>query len=144
MIGKFFMGVKNLLVGTPKVMDDVFDKNEGLLSKAGGFINDLHYSDQEKARDFGKVTDALAKHVESTLGENTIRSQTRREISILWIKVELALILMVAICIPFSDKLAKSYYNLATSSVMMYGTLGALGFFLGGYMWGTHVKTKKK
>jgi hypothetical protein len=134
-------GIKALFA-VPKVAGDVFDKDDGLLAKAGGFINDLDYSDQEKARDLGKVTDALAKHVEKTMGENTVRSKTRREISIMWIKVQLAFLLMVAICIPFSDKLAKSYYELATCEVMLYGTLAALGFFLGGYMWGTHIQKK--
>ena len=30
-----------------KTVDDVFDSENGLLVKAGGFINDLHYSDPD-------------------------------------------------------------------------------------------------
>lgn len=40
----------NLFGGTQAV-DHIFDKDDGLLVKAGGFVNGLHYSDQERADD---------------------------------------------------------------------------------------------
>lgn len=37
--------------GTQKAIENLTDKDSGLLVKVGGFFNDLHYSDQEIARD---------------------------------------------------------------------------------------------
>tara|TARA_Y100001938_G_scaffold151203_1_gene247419 strand:+ start:29635 stop:30093 length:459 start_codon:yes stop_codon:yes gene_type:complete len=34
-----------------KAADNVLDKDKGLAVKFGGFVNDLHYSDAEKAKD---------------------------------------------------------------------------------------------
>lgn len=139
----FLTGLKNFILGAPKVAVDVFDKDDGLLAKAGGFINDLHYSDVEKAEDLALFMQNVSDHIKTTLSESTERSRTRRALSILWIRVQLALILMVAICIPFNAKLAKDYYTLATSPVMVYGTTAVLIFFFGAYAWGMHIKKRE-
>ena len=44
-------GVLGGIFGTKKAVDNLLDKDDGILVKAGGFLNDLHYSDAEKARD---------------------------------------------------------------------------------------------
>jgi len=133
---------KDFFLAAPKVATDVFDKDDGLLAKAGGFINDLHYSDVEKARDISQLCKDVSEHVKTTLAESTERSLTRRNIAVLWVKAQLALIFMVAICIPFDKTLAKSYYELATSDVMFYGTGAIIIFFFGSYIYG--IKTNQK
>ena len=40
-----------------KVTDNVLDKDTGLAVKFGGFVNDLHYSDAEKAETNLKITE---------------------------------------------------------------------------------------
>lgn len=37
------------LFGTTKAIDDVLDKDKGLLVRAGGWVNDLSYTEAEKA-----------------------------------------------------------------------------------------------
>ena len=136
--------IKSFVIGAPTLVTDVFDKDSGILVKAGGFLNDLHYSDAEKAKDCFRIGEAVTEHVKTTLNESTERSKTRRAIAILWIKVQLALILMVAILIPFKQKLAMDYFNLATCDIMLWGTGSIIVFFFGGYVWGTYVKRNKK
>jgi len=138
----FFSAVKNFVVGAPKLVDDVFDKEAGLLVKTGGFINDLSYTDAEKARDLASLAKNVTEHIKTTLSESTVRSQTRRAISVLWIKVQLGLILMVAICIPFKTEWAQAYFKLATCNVMLWGTGSVIIFFFGAYAWGVHIKGK--
>lgn len=132
--------IKNFVLGAPQVAEDVFDKKEGLLVKAGGFINDLSYTEAEKARDMAALAKEVTEHIKSTLSESTARSLTRRSISILWIKAQLGLILMVAICIPLNVKWANSFFELATCNVMMWGTGSVIIFFFGAYAWGAHIK----
>lgn len=136
-------GIKNFVIGAPKIADDVFDKKDGLLVKAGGFINDLSYTDAEKAKDLAEMGKNVTEHVKTTLGESTIRSMTRRSISVMWIRVQLMLILMVAICIPFNTGWATSFFKLATCNVMLWGTGSVIIFFFGAYAWGAHIKTTK-
>ncbi|MHA1224090.1 MAG: hypothetical protein ACTSP3_12740 [Candidatus Heimdallarchaeaceae archaeon] len=141
---KWLLAIKNFVIGSPQITTDIFDKDSGLLAKAGGFLNDLHYSDVEKAKDHFKIGQAVTEHVKATLGESTIKSKTRRSLAILWIKVQLAMLLMVAIILPFKQELAKDYFNLATCNVMLWGTGSVITFFFGGYVWGTYIKKKQK
>ena len=136
-------GLKTLVTGTPKIVEDVFDKDEGLLVKAGGFINNLHYSDQEKAKGFADLAKAVSDHIKTTLGESTERSKTRRLIAGMWIRTQLALILMVAITIPLNKAIAKQYFELATCEIMFWGTGSVIVFFFGAYVWGTYIKKDK-
>lgn len=138
----FFSAIKNFVIGTPKLVDDVFDKDTGLLAKTGGFINDLSYTEQEKSRDVAKLIAGVTEFVKTTLTESTVRSKTRREIAVLWIKVQLWLILFTAIAIPFNEEKAKQFYELATCNVMLTGTLSIIAFFFGAYVWGAHIKKK--
>lgn len=135
--------VKNFVIGAPKITEDVFDKENGLLVRAGGFFNDLSYTDAEKARDIAALAKDVTEHIKTTLSESTARSMTRRAISILWIKVQLGLILMVAIAIPINSEWAISFFKLATCNVMLMGTFSIIIFFFGAYAWGAHVKTTK-
>jgi len=142
------MSILSAIVGffqaAPKVVDDVFDKDAGLLTKAGGFINDLSYTDAEKAKGYIDLCKAVSDHVASTLSESTVRSVTRRSIAVLWVKVQLALVLMTAIYIPFDKTVAKSFYELATCDVMFWGTGSIVVFFFGAYAWGAHISKGKK
>ena len=132
-------GIKALLAA-PKIAGDVFDKDNGLLAKAGGFIGGLHYSEQEKAKGFADLAKAVSDHVKTTLGESTERSRTRRTLAVMWVKVQLALILMVAITIPLNKAIAKQYFDLATCEIMFWGTGSVIVFFFGAYVWGTYIK----
>lgn len=136
----FFSAIKNFIVGAPKVVDDVFDKDAGLLVKAGGFINDLSYTEAEKFKDFAELAKAVSEHIKSTLSESTERSLTRRSIAVLWIKAQLGLVLLTAIAIPIKTEWAKSFFELATCNVMVLGTGSIIVFFFGAYVWGAHIK----
>ena len=141
---RLWKGIRDFFLAAPKIVDDVFDKDKGLLVKAGGFINDLDYSDAEKAKSFFELALSVSEHIKTTLSESTERSTTRRSIAILWIKAQLGLILMVAICIPFSTEKAKAFFELATCNVMMWGTGSVIIFFFGAYAWGAHIKRADK
>lgn len=122
-----------------KTVDNVFDKKDGLLVRAGGWIDGLHYSDQEKAEINQQMVEGAVKFVTDTLPENSTRSQSRRDIANLWIKAELGLILLSAIARPWSPDIAAFYWQMATSELMFWGTISVLTFFFGPYMVGSHL-----
>lgn len=128
-----------------KTVDDIFDKDKGLLHQVGSWVGNMHFTDEEKAELNLKLAEKTADFVASTLSESTERSVTRRSIAVLWIKCQLALILMTAICIPWDKSVASDYFNLATSSLMLMGTGSIIVFFFGGYYLNTFTgKNKQK
>lgn len=130
------------LFAAPKTVDNVFDKDNGLIVQAGSWIGNLSFTDQEQAEHHLKFADKITEFIGTTLSENTERSKTRRAIAILWIRVQLALILLTAVCIPWRPDIAKQYFELSTCNVMLWGTGSVIVFFFGGYIWGMNVKRK--
>ena len=126
-----------------KVIDNVLDKNEGILVKVGGWIDGQQHTDQEKAEDNKALREGVIKYAIASMGENSERSKARREIAKQWIKVQLWLVLMCAIAAPFNMELAEFYYKLSTSSIMLGGTVAIITFFFGSYMLTRHNETKK-
>jgi len=133
----------NPLSWSDKVVDNVLDKDDGLLKGVGGWIDDLSHTDQEKAEDKKELRKGVVAYAIASMGENSERSKARREIAKQWIKVQLWLILMCAIAAPFNMELAEFYYKLSTASVMLAGTAAIITFFFGSYMLTRHNETKK-
>jgi len=140
----FWASIKNFFTIAPKSIDDILDKNDGLLVKAGGWLNDLQYTEAERAKDYAAMTKGVIEFVTTTLTESTVRSKTRRNIAILWIKAQLGLILMVAMAISadaiLGTNMKADFFDLATCNVMVWGTGSIIIFFFGAYAWGAHIK----
>jgi len=141
----------NFVVGAPKITTDIFDKENGLLTQVGGFINDLDYSDAEKMRDIASQGKAATEFVKATLGENTEKSKTRRELAVIWIRTQLYLVLTTAICVPLAaffpnpgKEIFTMMYQLTTCTLMITGTGCVMVYFFGSYGWGTYVSKKEK
>ena len=132
---KLFTAVKGLLGVMPsKATDDILDKDSGLLVKFGGFVNDLHYSDADKAAAMAEVVSGASEFVKSSMSESTERSKTRRAIAIYWIRFQLALMAMTVVAYPFDPALAEFYWKVSTSKIMLFGTMSVIVFFFGAHV----------
>lgn len=69
-----------------KVVDDVFDKDKGLIAQVGGWIGNMNLTDEEVMKANSKTVETVQDFVEKTLDENTERSRSRRDIANLIIK----------------------------------------------------------
>ena len=126
-----------------KVADNILDKKNGLLTQVGNWVGNMNLTDEELMEFNGKTVDSVHEFVKATLSENTERSKSRREIALLWIKVELAIILMCCIAAPWRMDLADFYFKMATAGVMISGTVTIMIFFFGSYGLARHNETKK-
>ena len=130
------------LVGGSKVVNDVFDKDSGLLVKAGSFINDLSLTDAERQK-------AYTEFYRQSLEENTERSKTRRAVAIRWLDLQIMLIRLVIVGIIYdfacnrlnqyegfilTDKLAE----VAFSPLLWTITSGIGAFFFGTHLLRAH------
>lgn len=132
------MNIFGWLSSGSKIVDDVFDKKDGILMQAGGFINDLNLSDAEMQR-------AYTEFYKSTLEESTQRSKTRRAVAVRWIDLQISLIRLTVIAI-IGDFVAiqldvYTTYELTakiaevTFSPWVWGvTSGIAAFFFGTHM----------
>jgi len=77
------------------------------------------------------------------LSESTGRSKTRRAIAVLWIKSQLAIVLMCCIAAPWNMVLAEFYFKLATSTLMITVTTAICIFFFGSHGLARHNESKK-
>lgn len=136
------MGWFSNLFSSSKTVDDVFDKDSGLLSQAGAWIGNMQFTDEEQSEAKAELNKGVATFVASSLSENTVRSKTRRTIAKLWICVELFLVLLTCAIAPFNTELAKFYWSIATSELMFWGTMAIISFFFGSYMLNQRISKK--
>jgi len=116
-----------------KIATDVLDKDNGLLSQVGNWIGNMDLTKEEVIEFNNATVTSVQSFVKATLSENTERSKTRRSIAVLWIKSQLALVLMCAISAPWNMALAEFYFRLATSTLMISVTTAICIFFFGSH-----------
>lgn len=123
-VGSFLMG-QNTSKGADRVMDAA--------AGVGNWVDNLSYTDQEKATmgaEMRKVIlDAAGKFMESTVGENTERSITRRELALLIIRFELGLLGLSILLYKFDKDYADHIWKVATTDPMNYLVMGVGAFF---------------
>mgnify|MGYP003151288151 CR=1 FL=1 len=133
----------NPLTWTDKLVDNVLDKNDGIVVKTGGWIDKLSYTEQEKIENNKELRKAVIDYAVASMSENSERSKARREIAKLWIKAQLSIVLMCCICAPWDMDLAEFYFKVATSALMIGGTGAVITFFFGSYLITRNNETKK-
>lgn len=116
-----------------KAADNILDKDNGLLAQVGSWIGNMNLTEEEVIKYNAKTVDSVQKFVVATLSESTGRSKTRRSIAVLWIKSQLAIVLMCCIAAPWNMVLAEFYFRLATSTLMITVTTAICIFFFGSH-----------
>lgn len=138
------MGLLSWFSSAPKAVDNVLDKDNGLLTQFGGWIGGMNLTEQEVMVQNAKTVDSVQDFVKATLSESTERSKTRRDIAWMWIKAQLSIVLLCAIAAPWNMPLAEFYFKLATSGLMIAGTSAIIIFHFGSYGLARHNETKGK
>jgi hypothetical protein len=126
----------------PKVVDNVFDKDRGLLTQVGSWIGNSKFTDEERAELNAENIKAVQGFVVATLAENTDRSVARREIAVFFIKFYAILIFMAGITHPINPEWSLVWFNLATS-LSVGGLVTAISvFFFGSHAISRHTESK--
>jgi len=127
------MAWHSFLTGSPKILDDVLDKDNGLLAQVGSWVGNMKLTKEEVVKFNATTISSVQSFVTATLSESTVRSKTRRSIAVLWIKAQLGLVLMCCIAAPWNMVLAEFYFKLATSTLMLASTTAIIIFFFGSH-----------
>jgi len=118
---------------THKAVDDLLDKDNGLLTQVGNWIGNMNLTPEEIMEENTKTVSSVQKFVVDTLSETTERSRARRSIAKSWIQLQVVVILLACVAAPIDIVLATFYYDLATSSLMLSVTTAITIFFFGSY-----------
>lgn len=143
------MSILDWITGAPKIVDNVFDKEKGLLTQVGQWVGHQSLSQEELILHNDNMAKAIQGFAVATLGENTERSKARRRIAIAWIEMQVWLIKLTVVCV-FIDylieeirggesSLAESITEIAFSP-MLWGITGAVSVFF----FGTHMMRSSK
>ena len=127
-----------------KAQDNILDKDNGLLSQVGGWIGNMDYTAEERAEANAKTVGLVVDYAKSTISENSERSKARRDIAVMWIKVQLFLILATCVMAMFDMAKAEFLFKMATAGVMLAGTSAIIVFFFGSYGVTRYQESKNK
>jgi hypothetical protein len=143
------MSILSWFTSGGKVVNDVFDKDNGLLTQVGGWVGNQQFTDQEQALHDKAMGDAVRGFAVATLSENTDRSKARRAIAVEWFKLQIWLIKLNVLCVLIDylivelrageSSLANSIAVIAFSP-MLWGITGAVSVFF----FGTHMLRSSK
>lgn len=132
------------LLGADKVVDNVLDKDKGLIAQVGGWIGNMNLTQEEVIKFNSATVSSVQTFVAATLSESTERSKTRRSIAVMWIKLQVVLVLLCCIAAPWNAELADFYFGLATSTLMITVTTAICIFFFGSHGIARMNESKKK
>ena len=103
-------------------------------SGIGNWIDKGKFTDQEKAEHSAALIPHFQKFMDSTVNENSKRSQTRRDIAIWIIRTEIALLVFSVGLYKIDLEWSKYVYQICTDSPLGLLTLGVGAFFFGTHL----------
>lgn len=137
------MGLISRIFRTQKTIDDFLDAEKGHIAKIGRFIDNQHFTNEERAKMMEGLTHAVRQFSVDTAKESTCRSVTRRNLAVMWIKTQLGLVLCTFIAGIFNYEQFDLMWQIVTSDIMTFGTAGVMIYFFGAYGFGAYIGNKK-
>jgi len=133
-----FTKVAQIFTGAPsKTVNDIFDKDNGLLAQVGGWVGNSNFTPEEAAEHNAALGVAVRQYAVDTLAENTDRSKARREIAVFFIKFYALMLFMAGMTYPIDPGWSKVWI-LLTTSLAVGGLVGAISVFF----FGSHAVAK--
>ena len=139
----FLPGLRTFF-SSAKTVDAFIDPEKGHLSKIGGWIGNQQFTDEEKAKMVSSVSLAVRQFSIDTAKESTARSVTRRNQAVTWVCTHLALVVACFIAGGLGHPRFDLLWQITTSDIMTYGTMGVMIYFFGAYGYGAHISGGKK
>lgn len=132
------MSIWGKLFGADKAVDNIVDKDNGLLVRAGTAIGNLHYSEQEKAENSLLVRQWGINQLEALHPFKVVQRILAFSVMFGWLFVLINLVAMFWLEHPSSGKLLE----LAFSDYVFWPVLSVLSLYMSGGVL-THFGNKK-
>jgi hypothetical protein len=121
------------LFGTDKAVDNLLDKDKGLLVRAGGWINDLNYTDAEKADNQLLVRQWGIKQLEALAPFKIVQRIIAFAVTSLWWVVGINVMIAIWVEAVWPDIQAREQMlQFAMSDYVFWPVLSVLSLYMGG------------
>jgi hypothetical protein len=131
-----------LVKSAPKIAENIFDKDKGLLTQFGSWIGNSNFTEEDKAEMNRDLAKGVQDFAVATLEENTDRSKARRQIAQDVIRFYILLVFMCGITYPFNSDWSTVWLSLASLPALGGLVVGVGAFFFGAHIHRSHVKSK--
>lgn len=133
----------NFFTAAPKAVDNILDKDNGLLSQVGGWIGGLNLTDEEVMEQNAKTVTSVQSFVKATLNESTERSKSRRDIANTYIKFYLLWVSVAFGMWPINKEYATFLITALTGLALGGAFTAIIIFFFGSHGLARHNESKK-
>jgi hypothetical protein len=116
------------LFGTDKAVNNLIDKNNGLLAQAGSWVGGLSYTDEEKAENNLLVKEWGLKQLDALQPFKIVQRVIAFSVLFLWAFVGVNYVLMLW----FEHPKAQGLLDFALSQYVTWPTLAVLSLYCGG------------
>ena len=121
------------LFGTDKAVDNLLDKDKGLLVRTGGWVNDLSYTDAEKAENQLLVKQWGIKQLEALEPFKIVQRIIAFAVTSLWLIVGINVIVSVWVeAIYPGIQVRERMIEFAMSDFVFWPVLAVLSLYMGG------------
>ncbi len=121
------------LFGTDKAVDNLLDKDKGLLVRAGGWVNDLQYTDAEKAENQLLVRDWGIKQLDALAPFKIVQRIIAFAVTSLWWLVGINVMVAIWVEAIWPDIQARErMLEFAMSDYVFWPVLSVLSLYMGG------------
>lgn len=127
------MGWFGKLIGTDKAIDNVIDKDNGLLVRAGTAIGNLHYSEQEKAEGQQEVRKWAIDYLTALAPFKIVQRVIAFNVLGVWSFVAVNLVIAIWIRAYYPDiDAVKALWELAISDFIFWPVVSVLSLYMSG------------
>jgi hypothetical protein len=127
------MSILGRLLGTEKAIDNLLDKDEGLLVRAGGWIDGLSHTDQEKAEDVQKTRDWGIRQLEAIEPFKVVQRILAFAAASFWIIVGINVLVAMWVEAAYPEfKIADDMKAFAMSDYVFWPVVTVFALYFGG------------
>lgn len=127
------MGWFGNLIGTSKAVDNIVDKDNGLLTQVGGWVGNMNYTDEEKAEANAKTREWGIRHLEALAPFKVVQRILAFAVMGMWIVVGFNVLGAIWYDTIFGTDVKADMLSFAMSDYVFWPALSVLSlYFTGG------------
>lgn len=129
------MGVLSKLLGTDKVVDNLTDKDDGLLVRMGGWVDELSHTEEEKSKAAAEVREWGIRQLEALEPFKVVQRILAFGVTFVWAIVALNVLVAIWVEALTDVVVTETMLAFALSTFIIWPVLAVLSlYFTGGVL----------
>jgi hypothetical protein len=138
------MSVFRRLFGTEKAINDLTDKDNGLLVKAGSWVGGLNYTEEERAEAVAEVREWGLRQLEALEPFKIVQRILAFAVAAVWALVTINVVVAIWVEAYSDREIVEPMLEFALSAYVLWPVLAVLSlYFTGGVLPGIFTRGKK-